>query len=280
MPLLKRGGSNFELTAAGLLVLEESLEVYGHISRLSANMADLNGAVEGTVRLALASAIPDDLLSEPLYKFNSAHPNVHLQTTVTSSVNAERSVLNKTSTLALVYVDQGHSELSYDQVHYANVLVIFVGDAIIFLVVEISRLMILVESITSPCRLTFLQKASGPWSCPIFDNLSKHVLLPNRSMLTRLNVWLFSGVGVAMLPLHAVATEEADGRLWRLPPYSEMPKIPISLVINPRCTHTPAEKLFIDAMRQHTGAKSFHSIKKLSRLSFVLRAPRRTPQSA
>ena len=49
MPLLKRGGSNFELTAAGLLVLEESLEVYGHISRLSANMADLNGAVEGTV---------------------------------------------------------------------------------------------------------------------------------------------------------------------------------------------------------------------------------------
>jgi len=260
MPLLKRGGSNFELTAAGLLVLEESLEVYGHISRLSANMADLNGAVEGTVRLALASAIPDDLLSEPLYKFNSAHPNVHLQTTVTSSVNAERSVLNKTSTLALVYVDQGHSELSYDQVHYAT-FGHFCGRRHNFFGCRDLTLDDLSGVDYVSMQTNFLAESKWPMELSHIRQLIQARIVAQSFNVDEVKRLVVSGVGVAMLPLHAVATEEADGRLWRLPPYSEMPKIPISLVINPRCTHTPAEKLFIDAMRQHTGAKSFHSIK-------------------
>src|SRR5690606_25294446 len=52
--LIKRGGSRFELTPAGLLLFEESLEIYGHVSRLSSRMADLGGAVQGTIRLTMA----------------------------------------------------------------------------------------------------------------------------------------------------------------------------------------------------------------------------------
>src|SRR5690625_4352576 len=80
--LVKRGGSNFELTAAGLVLFEESLEIYAHISRLSSKIADLGGAVQGRVRLSMASAMPDHLLNDLLYQFYQEFPNVHLQVTV------------------------------------------------------------------------------------------------------------------------------------------------------------------------------------------------------
>ena len=248
--LLKRGGSNFELTPAGLLLFEESLEVYGHIARLSSKMADLSGAVQGTVRLTMASAMPDHLLSDLLYRFHRAYPDVRLQVTVTSSVNAERSVLNKTSSLALVYMDRHRPDLHYEPIyrvrfgHYCGRRHPLYGrrdltlddlQGVDFVSLQTNRL----AEDSWPGQLTQMRQ-----------RIQARVVAQSFNV-SEVKRMVIAGIGIGMFPRHAIADEEAEGSLWRLPPYDDVPEAPISLVTNPRCRHTSAEYLFIDSLRRH-----------------------------
>ena len=178
--LLKRGGSRFELTPAGLLLFEESLEIYGHVARLSSKIADLGGAVRGTVRLTMASTMPDHLLSDLLYRFHQDFPDVHLQITVTSSVNAERGVLNKTSSLGLVYMERFQPDLLYEavyQVRFGH----FCGRR--------HPLYGRRNLTTFPCRPTAWPRAAGPGSFPRCGKAYRRGWSRSPSMSPKSNAW-------------------------------------------------------------------------------------------
>lgn len=253
--LLKRGGSNFELTPAGLLLFEESLEIYGHVSRLSSKMADLGGAVQGTVRLTMASTMPDHLLSDLLYRFNQDFPDVRLQITVTSSVNAERNVLNKTSSLGLVYIERFRPDLVYEPVYRVR-FGHFCGRRHPFY----KRQGLTLEHLQGVDYVSMQTNSLAENSWPaqlsqIRQRIQARVVAQSFDV-SEVKRLVSAGIGIAMFPLHSVTDEEATGILWRLPPYDPLPEAPIYLVINPRCRHTSAEQLFIDALRERIAAFS------------------------
>lgn len=249
MTLLKRGGSNFELTPAGLLLFEESLEIYGHVSRLSSKIVDLSGAVQGTVRLSMASTMPDHLLNDLLYHFHRDYPDVRIQTTVTSSVNAERSVLNKTSSLGLVYMDRFRPDLHYEPVYRVRFGHFCGGRHPLY-----GRRDLSLDDLQGldcvSMQTNRLAESSWPTQLSQLRQRLQLRVVAQSFNVSEVKRMVGAGIGIAMFPLHAVAEEEADGRLWRLPPYDELPEAPIHLVINPRCRHTSAEQLFIEALRQ------------------------------
>lgn len=248
--LIKRGGSRFELTPAGLLLFEESLEIYGHFARLSSKIADLGGAARGTVRLSMASTIPDHLLSDLLYSFHQDYPDVHLQITVTSSVNAERGVLNKTSSLGLVYMERFQPDLLYEPVYRVR-FGHFCGRRHPLYRRSDLTLEDLQGADYVSLQTNSLAESSWPRQLSELRQRIQARVVAQSFHVSEVKRIVSAGIGIAMFPLHAVTMEEAEGSLWRLPPYDQLPEAPIHLVINPRCRHTLAEQLFIDALRRH-----------------------------
>jgi DNA-binding transcriptional LysR family regulator len=53
------------------------------------------------------------------------------------------------------------------------------------------------------------------------------------------------GLGVGFLPLHLAAPYERSERLWRLPPYDDIPSDEIYLINNPETNFSQVERLFL-----------------------------------
>ena len=49
------------------------------------------------------------------------------------------------------------------------------------------------------------------------------------------------GIGIGPLPLHVVAPDVVQGRLWQLPPYRNLPSVDVHLCPHPGLRMTPAE---------------------------------------
>jgi DNA-binding transcriptional LysR family regulator len=50
-----------------------------------------------------------------------------------------------------------------------------------------------------------------------------------------------AGIGIGPLPLHVVARDLAEGRLWQLPPYRGLPQVDVHLCHAPGLRRNPAE---------------------------------------
>lgn len=54
------------------------------------------------------------------------------------------------------------------------------------------------------------------------------------------------GLGIGFLPIHLASPHEQSGKLWRLPPFDEVPSADVYLIYNPATNFNPAERMFVD----------------------------------
>ncbi len=53
------------------------------------------------------------------------------------------------------------------------------------------------------------------------------------------------GLGIGPLPLHVVARDLAEGRLWQLPPRHDLPMVEVHLCHSPALRRNPAEAMLL-----------------------------------
>lgn len=245
--LVERDANRFELTEAGRLLYEQSVEVFGTISRLPALVRDAKEEVTGHVSIALASHVVSPLFDQALSEFHRRHPRAGLTITVAPSVEVTKLVRERRASFGICLVTQRETMLDYTH-FYREFFGFFCGPSHRLH----GRKDLTLEDLAGETSVSFQTDN-------VSDALRSVALLRSEarldanvvgvsSNLEEVRRMILAGLGIGPLPLHVARRDVSDGLLWRLPPYDTPPAIDIFLLTNPRKASNRAEQALISQL--------------------------------
>lgn len=242
--LVERDATRFELTEAGRLLYERSIEVFGTISQLPLLMRGVGDDVTGHVTIATASHVVSPLFDRALAEFHGNYPRASLTISVAASTEVTKQVRDRRASFGLCLVSQPDPALDYTMV-YREFFGFFCGPR---------------HRLYGQARLTLADLEGEPsvsfQTDHISDALRPVALLRSEakldvdvvgvsSSLEEVRRMIIAGLGIGPLPLHVARRDVADGLLWRLPPYDTPPAIDIFLLTNREKALNRAEKALL-----------------------------------
>lgn len=245
--LVERDANRFELTEAGRLLYEQSVEVFGTVSRLPALVRDAKEEVTGHVSIAVASHVVSPLFDQALSAFHQKHPRASLTITVAPSVEVTKLVRERRASFGICLVTQRDTSLEYIQ-FYREFFGFFCGPTHRLH----GRESLTLEDMAGETSVSFQTDN-------VSDALRSVALLRSEakldanvigvsSNLEEVRRMILAGLGIGPLPLHVARRDISDGLLWRLPPYDDPPAIDIFLLTNPRKPSNRAEQALISGL--------------------------------
>jgi DNA-binding transcriptional LysR family regulator len=247
--LVERGPGGFRVTEAGELLYRECVDIYGNISRLSVQLREVREEIAGHVTIATASHVVCPFYDETLANVHRRHPGITYSIEVDTSVEVVRAVLQKTASFGICLVHARHPHLTYDfmfREHFG----FFCGprhrlfrrrNLTLADLREESFVSFKTDQVSDALRPVALLRAR--------ENLNDRIIATS-SHLEEVRRMIVAGIGIGVLPIHAVERDVRDGLLWRLPPYEEPPAIDIFMVSNPATPLNRAEQTVLAALRR------------------------------
>ena len=238
--LIDRARGRFHLTAPGLRLLEEAREVEAAILRLADRITEAEGQVTGHVTIALASHVVCPLFDRVLAGFSADHPGASFSLEVMTSREALALVAARRASLAICLLPQRVPGLMAE-LFYRESFGLFCGRAH-----PLYGLRTLpAEGLAGQAVVSFQTDREG-------DALGEVTALRRRlgmgervvgssAHLEEVRRMIEAGIGIGPLPLHVVARDLAEGRLWQLPPYRGLPQVDVHLCHAPALRRNPAE---------------------------------------
>lgn len=246
--LIDRARGHFALTAAGQRMLAEALEVRAAILRLADRMAQVEGQITGHVTIALASHVVSPVFDAVLAQFHADHPAATLSLEVMASRDALALVAARRASLAICLLSALPNGVTAAP-FYRESFGLFCGrshplygrkdlqdtdlkglPAVSF---QTDREGDVLESVTAlRRRLGIGDRITGA---------SAH--------LEEVRRMIELGLGIGPLPLHVVAADVAAGRLWQLPPYTDLPSVDVYLCHAPALRMNTAEATLLTALQ-------------------------------
>ena len=247
--LIERGSGRFRVTEAGELLYRECVDIYGNISRLSVVLRDVREHITGHVTIASASHVICPFYDETLANVHRRHPGISYTIEVDTSAEVKRAVLQKTASFGLCLVHERHPQLTYDfmfREHFG----FFCGPRHrLFRRRGLSLADLREESFVS-FKTDQMSDALRPVALlRAQENLANRIIATS-SHLEEVRRLIVAGIGIGVLPIHAVERDVRDGLLWRLPPYENPPAIDIYLISNPATHLNRAEQTVLAALRR------------------------------
>jgi DNA-binding transcriptional LysR family regulator len=247
--LIERGGGVFRITEAGELLYRECVDIYGNISRLPVVLRDVREQITGHVTIASASHVVCPFYDAALAAVHARHPGITYSIEVDTSAEVKRAVLQKTASFGICLVSERDPQLVYDfmfREHFG----FFCGPRHrLFRRRGLTLADLRAESFVS-FKTDQLSDALRPVALlRARENLADRIIATS-SHLEEVRRLIVAGLGIGVLPIHAVETELRDGLLWRLPPYEDPPAIDIYLVSNPATQLNRAETTVLAALRR------------------------------
>lgn len=254
--LVERDATRFELTDIGRLLYEQSIEVFGTISRLPALVRDTREEVTGHVTIAVASHVVSPLFDDALARFHQEHPRASVAITVAESVEVTRQVRERRASFGLCLVNQRDAILDYTTV-YREFFGFFCGPRH-RLFGRTGLVMADLEGETSVSFQTdHVSDALRPVALLRTEAKLDSNVIGISSNLEEVRRMIVAGLGFGPLPLHVARRDVADGLLWRLPPYDAAPAVDVFLLVNPTKALNRAEKALLATLRSHIEATPF-----------------------
>ncbi|WP_085884117.1 LysR family transcriptional regulator [Oceanibacterium hippocampi] len=242
--LIHRSPGRFELTDAGRLLHREAIEIHGSILRLGTLMREITDAVQGHVRVAMASHVICPLFDEALNHFHRAHPRATLSIDVSASREAIAAVTARRASFAVCLVRDRSPRLEYRRL-YREYFGLFCGPTHALYGREgltkadlagQSSVSFVTDQMNDALRSVALMRAEAELDERIVGT-SAH--------LEEVRRMIVAGLGVGPLPIHVMRRDIEDGLLWRLPPYDNPPAIDVHVVWNPKARMNRAEEVLI-----------------------------------
>lgn len=246
--LVERDANRFELTEVGRLVYEESIEVFGTVSRLPVLVRDARDEVTGHVAIAVASHVVSPLFDRALAEFHSQHPRASLAISVAPSVDVARQVRERRASFGLGLVSQRDPALEYGIV-YREFFGFFCGPKHHLYKRSGLTLGDLAGETSVSFQTDHVSDALRPIALLRSEAKLDARVVGVSSSLEEVRRMIVAGLGIGPLPLHVARRDLEDGLLWRLPPYDAPPAIDIFLITNPKKSLNRAEKALLAALR-------------------------------
>jgi len=252
--LIRRGGSVNEVTAEGRILYAESMEILAQINRMTERLSDTNKEISGTVNIMLASHVVCPIYDRILMDFHREYPRIEFKMEVAKSGDIANQVLQRNITAGIGLVYQKDSKIDY-QLLFSEYFGFFCGKG--------HRLFgkenLDVKDLQNEDFVSFqTDKVEGAlWPVTFLrtqmELTGKVVAVsPNLEEVRRL---IIIGMGIGPLPIHVVETDVTSDVLWRLPPYSDCPKIDIYIMTNKRTNYSRAETLFLNFLKSEVNSE-------------------------
>ena len=239
--LIDRAPGAFQLTPQGQALLPEAEAVRAAILRASLAMEEAAGEVAGEVSLALASHVVSPLLDQALQRFHADFPKATLSIDVLSSREAVARVANQQASLAICLLTDPPARLE-TRVFYREFFGLFCGPPHPLFGRDAG-----LSDLAGHATVSFLTDRLGDALAAVAELRQRAGLsgpVGQATHLEEVRRMILAGIGIGPLPLHVVAEDVAQGRLWRLPPHDDPPAIDVHLVLNPGQRPNRAETAF------------------------------------
>lgn len=246
--LIDRARGRFHLTAAGQRLLEEAREVQMAILRLADRITEAEGQVTGHVTVALASHIVCPLFDAVLVEFFADHPAATISLEVMPSRDAVAMVAARRASMALCLLAT-HPSGVVSELMYRETFGLFCGRSHpLFGARELPP-----DGLAGQAVVSFQTDRDGD-ALGAVTALRRRLGLDDRVVgssahLEEVRRMIEAGLGVGPLPLHVVARDMADGRLWQLPPRRGLPVVEVHLCHAPSLRRNPAEAEFLSRLK-------------------------------
>jgi len=246
--LVERGRGDFRLTAAGLSLYRECVDLYGGVARLKDITNLASQKISGEVSIHLASHVITPLLDNLLSDTYASHSDVtYVIKTATSALVAQQ-VQEKNASFGLCLVNRRLPELDY-QIIYREFFGLFCGPRHPLFGHKNLRM----DDLRGMDAVSFgtddLNDALRPVALLRRQYELNQRIIGQSSHLEEVKRMILCGLGIGPLPVHVVEKDVKDGLLWRLPPYKKPPAVDIYLVTNPKKRHNRAEVMIINSLK-------------------------------
>lgn len=245
--LLRRGGLNLETTVAGEAVYKEACKVYASISRLPIALEHAPKSVAGRVTIATISQVMSDELDKTLSNFFSNHPKADLSIQVMTTAEIIRAVELGRVTLGVCdgIIPNSLIKRLLRQEEFA----LFCGATHPLFGKENLSL----ENLREHPFVSFTADVLGGKHMGDVTALRAKASIGQfvrgqSSNVNELRRMIEFGLGIGFLPVHIAEPFERLDRLWRLPPYENLPTAEIFLIYNDATKFSPAERVFLSQL--------------------------------
>lgn len=251
--LIRRGGSAFEVTTEGRILYAESMEILAQINRMTERLSDTHKEISGMINLKVASHIVYPAYDKILMDFHRAFPNITFKTEVTESGDIANHLLQKNITAGIGLVFQKDRKIEYQHL-FSEYYGFYCGKG--------HRLFgkknLDMSELQDEDYVSFqTDNADGAlWPIAL---LRSQLGLTGKIVAVSPNVeevrqFIAIGMGIGPLPIHVVQPEVERGILWRLPPYTDCPKIDNYIMTNKKTNYSRAETLFLNFLKSEVSA--------------------------
>ena len=239
--LIDRRPSHFRITRSGQVLYAECSTIFGAVAQIPSLLSNTDDKVTGHITIVLASYVVSPHLDDLLEKFNAKYPEVTYSMSVADSAVVHNRVLQGRASfgICLTYAENCSLET---RTLFREYFGFFCGPKHrLFGKTDIAESELKGENTvsfqtdinTGPLHATARLRERARM------NLSPKGISSNLPEIRRMIV---ANIGIGALPVHVAQKEVQLGNLWRLPPYSKLPPVDISLIWNPKRSMNPAEK--------------------------------------
>ncbi|MCB2109674.1 MAG: LysR family transcriptional regulator [Defluviimonas sp.] len=246
--LVERRPGHFRLTPAGERLRVEAEEVRAAVLRLSDAVTEVEGQASGPVTIAMASHVISPHFDRVIAGFHRDHPAATFDIEVIASRTAIGAVQARKASFAVCLVSALPPGLEAE-VLYRESFGLFCGPTHPLF----GQRGVKLGDLAGLPSVSFRTDRVGDALQPVTE-MRRAAQLDDRVVGTSVNLeevrWMiWVGMGIGPLPLHIAAEDVAEGRLWRLPPYSDPPAIEVFLVWNPKQRLNSAEAELLARLR-------------------------------
>ncbi len=246
-PLFEYVGKKLYLTDAAEALQRAGADIFGRLESLDMQLSDLRGSLQGQLSLTVESSA-EYFVPHLFAAFRQQHPEVGLQLTVTSHAQALRRLGVSRDELMILSQVPTNMNLEFNPFLTNHIVAVAPAEHPLC---QHERLSL--QELTAWPLLVREPGSGTRQACEAFchDKRAHFAQTLQLGSQEAQRAGVLAGLGLALLPRHAVSSELASGRLRELP-VSELPLQHSWCVVHPRDRRlSPVAQSFLEFIRSN-----------------------------
>ncbi|WP_417476197.1 LysR family transcriptional regulator [Leisingera sp.] len=247
--LVQRGQREFALTAAGQVLFSEVEKMFDATCRAEERLRAFQSGLVGTVKLQVVTGAYSAILDEALRLMHQRHPTVTIQIQVASSPVIQRNVAMGDVPFGVCLMPQPLPRFECQLLLRAEYGVFCGAEHPLFGCTDVT-----LRSLRDTPFIAFSCDAEGNAPEPTLTLREAaglgRIISGTSGDFYEVCRMIIMGLGIGVLPIHAVQREIAEGSLWRLDLSHSKLHADLFCISDPARHHTAAEKAFLSVMQE------------------------------
>ena len=250
--LIDRRPGHFSVTPSGQVLFAQCSNIFGTVAQIPSLLSNADDIVTGHISIAMASHVVSHHLDDLLEQFNAQHPEVTYSLSIAESAEVHTRISQGRATLGIC-LSQHDADHLETRTLFREYFGFFCGpkhrlfgkkNIPVSELIDENSVSFQTDREIGPLHATTRRREYAPLN-PSLKGIS--------SNLPEVRRMIVANIGIGALPIHVAQKDVELGSLWRLPPYSKLQPVDISLIWNPKRSMNPAEKKLIQMFETMVG---------------------------